>query len=79
MAIWRSRRGILELDLHLVPFATQRFKGLSESQQREYLELLEQEDVEVLSWIQDKANAPTKFKDIVEIVVSSQARSHINK
>ena len=41
---WHSRRGMLELDLLLVPFATEVFATLSHPDQVLYAELLEEED-----------------------------------
>lgn len=47
---WASRRGMLELDLILVPFVEQRFKQLDEEGQQRYCKLLECEDTELFSW-----------------------------
>jgi antitoxin CptB len=48
---WHSRRGLLELDLVLVPFADERFQALSEQEQDGYVRLLETEDQDLLSWV----------------------------
>ena len=41
---WHSRRGMLELDLLLVPFAQEVFETLAPDQQQLYEELLQEED-----------------------------------
>ncbi len=48
---WASRRGMLELDLMLVPFVEQRFRELSPRDQQRYIHLLEQEDNQLYAWL----------------------------
>lgn len=47
---WASRRGMLELDLILVPFVEQRLRLVSADDQRAYVRLLECEDTELFAW-----------------------------
>lgn len=48
---WSSRRGMLELDLLLLPFAEQAFPQLAPEQQALYVELLAQEDQQLFAWL----------------------------
>tara|TARA_B100001094_G_scaffold64929_1_gene60933 strand:+ start:498 stop:746 length:249 start_codon:yes stop_codon:yes gene_type:complete len=48
---WHSRRGMRELDLLFVPFITEGFDSLSESEKKLYEELLEEEDQDLYSWL----------------------------
>ena len=48
---WHSRRGMLELDLILVPFVEEHLRGLAEDDQRRYEWLLEQEDTDLFRWL----------------------------
>ena len=48
---WASRRGMLELDLMLVPFFDGCFLQLSERDQQRYIELLEGEDTDLFDWM----------------------------
>ncbi|MFK7863569.1 MAG: succinate dehydrogenase assembly factor 2 [Pseudohongiellaceae bacterium] len=48
---WHSRRGMLELDLLLVPFAQDKFETLSEPDQQLYAELLTHEDQDLWLWL----------------------------
>jgi len=52
---WRSRRGLLELDLLLVPFFDEEFRSLDSKSQEAYVLLLEEEDPDLLSWISQKS------------------------
>ncbi|MCY3818638.1 MAG: succinate dehydrogenase assembly factor 2 [Gammaproteobacteria bacterium] len=56
---WRSRRGMLELDLFLVPFAESCYADLSRTDRAAFRHLLDREDWEILDWLrQDCAPAP---------------------
>ena len=47
---WRSRRGLLELDLLLVPFIERMYETLTSEQRKAYSLLLKREDTELLEW-----------------------------
>ena len=51
---WHSRRGMLELDLALVPFAREVYPTLPADEQAIYQRLLEREDTELFGWILQK-------------------------
>lgn len=54
---WRSRRGLLELDLLLLPFFDEEFHSLDDATQQTYVRLLEEEDPDLLSWFSRKSNS----------------------
>jgi antitoxin CptB len=47
---WASRRGMLELDLILMPFLDHVYPTLEEADQRRYQRLLDCEDQEMFGW-----------------------------
>lgn len=47
---WACRRGMLELDLMLVPFVMERFRGLPEVDQQRFIKLLSCEDNDLFAW-----------------------------
>lgn len=47
---WGSRRGMLELDLVLLPFIENVYPSLDESDQLLYQQLLEEEDQDLFAW-----------------------------
>ena len=51
---WRSRRGMLELDLLLGPFFEDVFHDLSTEEQQTFIHLLEQDDPDLLQWFSRK-------------------------
>jgi len=48
---WASRRGMLELDLMLVPFFDGCFLQLSTGDQQRYVQLMEGEDTDLFDWM----------------------------
>ena len=54
---WGSRRGMLELDLLLLPFFEEVFLQLTESEQAVFVKLLEQDDPDLLQWFSRKGTS----------------------
>lgn len=68
--LWRSRRGMLELDLLLVDFARTRYPHLDEAQQEAYRELLREDDWVLLDWLRGRVAPEPRFAEIVAVVVA---------
>ena len=49
--LWRSRRGVRELDSLLVPYAQIRIKVMDTSEKHVFKLLLEQQDPDLLDWL----------------------------
>ena len=54
---WRSRRGMLELDLLLLPFFDEVFAELESDQQQAFIKLLEQDDPDLWDWFSRKSKS----------------------
>lgn len=48
--VWASRRGMLELDLILLPFLEKVYPTLLQSDKEAYWQLVEEEDQDIYSW-----------------------------
>lgn len=73
---WHSRRGMLELDLLLMPFASEVFETLSAQDQLLYSELLEQEDQELWRWLMERGEpADARFKPMIAQILAHQRNS----
>lgn len=48
---WASRRGLLELDLFLVPFVEDRLGDLDDAELDDYERLMIEEDTTLLNWL----------------------------
>lgn len=51
---WHSRRGMLELDVLLVPFVKEVYASLDEEDQRRYRKLLACEDQDMFGWFMER-------------------------
>ena len=51
---WRSRRGLTELELRLLPFFEAEFATLPDRLQLAYEQLLELEDPQLFDWLQGR-------------------------
>ena len=73
---WHSRRGMLELDLVLSPFAKEVYPTLSATLQAQYRKLLACEDVDLFAWFMRRSKPEDKeLSDIVEFVLSHNGPS----
>ena len=69
---WHSRRGMLELDLLLVPFAENKLAGLAQSQIDDYERLLMEEDQDIYQWLVKKQPVPdSTLQEIVDTILAS--------
>ena len=66
--LWRSRRGMLELDLVLVDFARARYSLLDCADQDAYRRLLEEDDWTIWEWLQRRALPTAPLARIVQLV-----------
>ena len=67
---WRSRRGLTELELELVPFVRDCFYDLSEDEQALYEELLEWEDVDLYDLLQGRiVSQDPQVVDLVDKII----------
>ena len=67
---WRSRRGLLELDLLLVPFIERMYEDLTSEQRKAYSLLLKREDTELLEWFGRKKLAEDEsLRQLVTLIL----------
>jgi Uncharacterized conserved protein len=67
---WHSRRGMLELDLLLVPFASTQLDKLSPEQLELYRAFIAEEDQDLFLWLTQREPAPTpELQQVVDLVL----------
>jgi antitoxin CptB len=67
---WHSRRGMLELDLLLVPFVREVFPTLDAVNQQRYRQLLTCEDQDMFGWFMQRGEPEdADLKIIVKIIL----------
>jgi len=68
---WHSRRGMLELDLILMPFVEKHYAQLSDIDKQGYVNLLACEDQDIFQWfLQHKVPADPEIARIVTLVLN---------
>ena len=67
-AYFLSRRGLQELDLVFTPFVEERFSELNQEDKVSFLELLDNNDVDLMDWIINEKPTPREFNNIVNQV-----------
>lgn len=73
---WGSRRGMLELDLILMPFVERAYPTLTQADQALYAQLLECEDQDLFAWfLHRQAPEEPELRRIVGLV-REFAREH---
>lgn len=66
---WASRRGMLELDLVLLPFLDNVYETLDPEDQKRYQQLLESEDQDLFAWFLRREDpADPELLRIVQII-----------
>lgn len=72
---WHSRRGMLELDLLLVPFATEVFANLPVQDQLLYEEFLEEEDQDLFKWLMRREPpADIRFNGLIARILAHSSK-----
>lgn len=67
---WHSRRGMLELDVLLVPFVREAFSNLDEADQQRYRKLLECEDQDMFGWFMQRSEPDDPdLRRIVQLIL----------
>ncbi|MEX2131793.1 MAG: succinate dehydrogenase assembly factor 2 [Pseudohongiellaceae bacterium] len=75
--LWHSRRGMLELDLLLIPFASGRFASLSAERKQLYMELLRCEDQDIFAWLlQREKPVDARLEEIIGLILETSASSN---
>ncbi|MBB5209981.1 succinate dehydrogenase assembly factor 2 [Microbulbifer hydrolyticus] len=66
---WASRRGMLELDLVLLPFLENVYETLSEDDKQRYITLLDEQDQDLFAWFLRREDPEDpELKKIVQII-----------
>jgi antitoxin CptB len=71
---WHSRRGMLELDLILIPFVKGHYAALDETDRACYQRLLREEDQSIFLWLLGRETPPdAELARIVERIIATVA------
>ncbi len=66
---WQCRRGMLELDVILIPFLAQYFEGLDRDLQNAFVKLLKEADPDLYTWIMGFGHCEqTELAEIIQLI-----------
>ena len=72
---WQSRRGMLELDLLLIPFSEDEFLKLCERDQRIYMQMLDRDDPQLMQWFSRQSTPEdAQLARVVELILLRMRR-----
>lgn len=67
--VWGSRRGMLELDLILLPFLENVYPNLAQADKEGYWQLLEEQDQDMYAWFMRREDPENKnLQRIVDLI-----------
>lgn len=73
---WQCRRGMLELDMLLMPFVDDAFSSLTPKQQQDFKRLLAHEDSQLFPWLMlREIPADADMQAMVKLVVEYARRA----
>ncbi len=68
---WHSRRGMLELDVLLIPFVEQAYRDLAPEDQARYRKLLSCEDTDMFEWFMQRSRPEDPdLQRMVDLILS---------
>lgn len=73
--IWRCRRGIREMDILLLDYLETHYDNASTEDQDTFEELLEETDLDILSWIMEKTSPDEKYTNLISFIRESATNS----
>lgn len=74
--LWHSRRGMLELDLLLVPFAQEIFIELTLQEQLLYEKFLSEEDQDLFAWLMGTATPQNnQYQSIIAKILAHRGKA----
>lgn len=65
---WASRRGMLELDVVLLPYLAQHGQGFDDAMVSHYGQFLEETDPDLYAWIMGFETPKNEFADLVQSI-----------
>lgn len=68
---WHSRRGMLELDVLLLPFTNEKYLTLADDDKAVYRRLIDCEDQDLFNWLMEKSvSEDPELQRMVEQVIA---------
>ena len=76
--LWRCRRGIREMDILLQGYLETHYDRAPESEQNSFEALLDEADLDILSWVTQKTEPDMRYISIIEIIREYAEHAKLN-
>ena len=76
--LWRCRRGIKEMDILLQGYLETNYDDAPESEQNSFETLLDEADLDILSWIMQKTEPDKRYIGIIAIIREYAEHTKLN-
>ena len=74
---WQCRRGMLELDVILLPFVEEDLSRLDDRYQRGFARLLESSDLQLFRWLlRGEQSADAELHEMIEVILAHHQARH---
>ena len=73
--IWRCRRGLREMDILLLGYLKNHYDNASIEEQDIFEELLEETDIDILSWVMERTSPDEKYNKLITLIRESATNS----
>lgn len=66
---WRCRRGMLELDIFLLPFCENIYSSLNLEEKNIFIDLLNENDVDLFEWLMNRCQSDkSQFNHLIQLI-----------
>ncbi len=72
--IWRCRRGMREMDILLLEYLQNHYDNASTEEQNAFEELLEETDLDILSWVMARTSPDEKYMKLIAFIRESATK-----
>ena len=76
--LWRCRRGIREMDILLQGYLETHYDDASEPEQQAFEALLDEADLDILSWIMKKTEPDENYVNIINVIRQFAEHAKLN-
>jgi antitoxin CptB len=76
--VWRCRRGIREMDILLLNYLESHYDFASTEEQNIFEELLEETDLDILSWVMQRTSPDKKYIELITFIRESATNAKDN-
>ena len=75
---WQCRRGMLELDVILLPFVDEDLARLDERWQSRFARLLESSDLQLFRWLlRGESSDDAELHEVIEVILAHHQARHL--